>query len=150
VHDLARAQFDLAQLYPEHRVPECIGGYARSASPTPGAYPRANTPQLWNATSFPLAIQVLLGLLPLAPFETLVLDPALPAWLPEVVVHDLRVGQARATLRCWRDADGSSKYEVLRKHGTLRVVRQPPPDAIDAGLVPRARATVETIVRAVS
>jgi hypothetical protein len=67
-----------------------------------------------------------------------------------VVVHDLRVGQARATLRCWRDADGSSKYEVLRKHGSLRVVRQPPPESIDAGLVPRAKAAVETIVRAVS
>ena len=148
--DLAHAQFDLALLYPEHRIPECVGGYARSESATPGAYPRANTPQLWNATSFPLTIQVLLGLLPLGQFETLVLDPVLPAWLPEVVVHDLRVGQARATLRFWRDADGSSHFEVLRKHGTLRVVRQPPPESIEAGLVPRAKAAVETVVRAVS
>jgi N-terminal domain of (some) glycogen debranching enzymes len=53
-HDLAKATFDLAQLYPEHRIPECIGGYARSDAPTQGAYPRANTPQLWNATSVTL------------------------------------------------------------------------------------------------
>jgi glycogen debranching enzyme len=150
VHDLARAQFDLAQLYGEHRIPECIGGYARSESPTPGAYPRANTPQLWNATSVPLAIQVMLGLLPLAPFETLVIDPALPSWLPEVVVHDLRVGEARATLRFWREANGASKFDVLHKHGTLRVVRQPPPESIEAGLVSRAKAAVETVARAVS
>ena len=150
VHDLAGAQFDLAQLYTEHRIPECIGGYARGESPTPGAYPRANTPQLWNATSFPLAIQVLLGLLPLAPFETLVLDPALPSWLPEVIVHDLRVGSARATLRCWRDADGASKFDVLRRHGTLHVVRQPPPESIEAGVVPRTKAALETVARAVS
>lgn len=149
VHDLARAQFDLAQLYGEHRIPECVGGYARSESPTPGAYPRANTPQLWNATSVPLAIQVMLGLLPLAPFETLVIDPALPSWLPEVVVHDLRVGEARATLRFWREANGASKFDVLHKHGTLRVVRQPPPESIEAGLVPRAKAALETVVRAV-
>jgi glycogen debranching enzyme len=150
VHDLARSQFDLAELYAEHRIPECIGGYARSEAPTPGAYPRANTPQLWNATSFPLTIQVLLGLLPLAQFETLVLDPVLPSWLPEVIVHDVHVGQARATLRFWREAEGSSKFEVLRKHGTLRVVRQPPPESVEAGLVPRAKAVVETVVRAVS
>ncbi|HEY3161732.1 MAG TPA: glycogen debranching N-terminal domain-containing protein [Vicinamibacterales bacterium] len=150
VHDLARSQFDLAELYAEHRIPECIGGYARSEAPTPGAYPRANTPQLWNATSFPLTIQVLLGLLPLAQFETLVLDPVLPSWLPEVIVHGVHVGQARATLRFWREADGSSKFEVLRKHGTLRVVRQPPPESVEAGLVPRAKAVVETVVRAVS
>ena len=30
----------------------------------PGAYPRANTPQLWNATAFPLAVQTMLGLVP--------------------------------------------------------------------------------------
>jgi hypothetical protein len=60
------------------------------------------------------------------------------------------VGQARATLRFWREADGSSKFEVLRKHGTLRVVRQPPPESVEAGLVPRAKAVVETVVRAVS
>src|SRR6185369_16092751 len=98
-HDLTKALFDLAQLYPEHRIPECVGGYPRSETRTPGAYPRANTPQLWNATAITLTTQVVLGLLPLAPFSTLVVDPELPEWLPEVVVHDLRVGDARVTLR---------------------------------------------------
>ena len=107
-------------------------------------------PQLWNATAFPLTIQVLLGLLPLAQFETLVLDPALPSWLPEVIVHDLRVGAARATLRFWRDANGSSKFDVLHKHGTLHVVRQPPPESIEAGLAERAGALLETAVRTAS
>jgi len=149
-HDLAKAMFDLARLYAEHRIPECIGGYARSAAPTPGAYPRANTPQLWNATSFPLAMQVLLGLLPLAPFKALVVDPSLPAWLSDVIVHDLRVGEARVTLRCWRNDAGESRFEVLNKVGTLRVVRQPPPESLEAGLGERAGAALETAVRAVS
>ena len=149
-HDLAKAMFDLAQLYPEYRVPECVGGYARSSAPTPGAYPRTNTPQLWNATSFPLAMQVLLGLLPLAPFRTLVVDPKLPAWLPDVIVHNLRVGSAVATLRCWRNKAGESRFKVLSKVGTLHVVRQPPPESLEAGLAERAGAALETAVRAIS
>jgi hypothetical protein len=147
--DLSRALFDLAQLYTQHRIPECIGGYPRSDA-TPGAYPRANTPQLWNATSFPLAMQVLLGLLPLAPFNTVVVDPALPEWLPEVIVHNVRVGEARVTLRCWREAAGASHFEVLKKIGTLHVVRQPPPESLEAGLAERATAGLETALRAVS
>src|SRR3989441_8442285 len=39
--DLARALFDLAQLYPEYRIPECVGGYARGGHPRPGPSPRA-------------------------------------------------------------------------------------------------------------
>ena len=46
----------------EYRIPECVGGYARGERPTPGAYPQANTPQLWNATAFPLVVQTLLGI----------------------------------------------------------------------------------------
>ena len=144
-HDLAKALFDLARLYPLHRIPECVGGYARTSAPTPGAYPRANTPQLWNATAFPLTMQALLGIIPLAPIETLVVDPSLPEWLPDVIVHDLRVGDARVTLRCTRDEAGASHFEVLHKIGTLHVVRQPPPESIEAGLVERARDVIESV-----
>ncbi|HTL43001.1 MAG TPA: hypothetical protein VL262_01595 [Vicinamibacterales bacterium] len=55
-----------------HRVPECVGGYARGERPTLGAYPRANAPQLWNATAFPLLLQSILGLQPVAPLHLLV------------------------------------------------------------------------------
>ena len=81
-NDLARAFFDLAALYPEHRIPECVGGFPRATHPSPGAYPQANAPQLWNATGVPLIAQTLAGIVPLAPYETLIVDPALPDWLP--------------------------------------------------------------------
>jgi glycogen debranching enzyme len=144
--DLAGAMFDLAQLYPEYRIPECVGGDARGDYATPGAYPRANTPQLWNATIFPLLVQTMLGLLPIGAAETLVIDPALPAWAPEIVVHGLRVGGATITLRCWRD-EGRSKWEVLHKRGTLHVVRQPAPESLTAGVRDRAAALIETLLR---
>jgi glycogen debranching enzyme len=143
--DLTKALFDLALLYPHHRIPECIGGYARGERAVPGAYPRANTPQLWNATAFSLAVQTMLGLLPLAPLETLVLDPVLPHWIPELVLHDLRVGRARVTLRFWRNGSGHTKWDVLHSHGTLRIVRQPPFESVTAGYGERARDLLETV-----
>ena len=146
-HDLARGLFDLALLYPEFRIPECVGGYARSERRTPGAYPQANAPQLWNSTAFPLIMQSLLGILPLAHYELLVIDPALPAWLPEVIVRGLRVGEATVTLRCWRNENGRTEFEVLKKHGTLRIVRQPPPESLTAGVADRLHGVLETVTR---
>ena len=141
--DLTRSLFDLAALYPEYRIPECVGGYARGARATPAAYPRANTPQLWNATAFPLVVQTLLGLLPLAPIDTLIVDPVLPTWMPDVVLRDLRVGRAKVSLRFWRDDDGICRWEVLHKSGTLRIVRQPPPESLTAGVADRLRALLQ-------
>ncbi len=145
--DLTQALFDLAQLYPEFRIPECVGGYARGERPVPGAYPRANTPQLWNATAFPLAIQTMLGLIPIAALNTLLVDPALPTWMPELILRDLRVGRAKATLRFWREADGTSKWEVLHRQGTLHIVRQPAPESLTASLTERIATLVKSLAK---
>ena len=144
--DLSRALFDLARLYPESRIPECVGGYARAESATPGAYPRANSPQLWNATAFPLVVQTLLGLMPMAPAGVLMIDPTLPSWLPDVELRDLKVGDARVTLRFARDDRGRTHWDVVHKTGTLTVVRQPPPESVTAGPMDRLRAIWETLV----
>jgi glycogen debranching enzyme len=144
--DLTRALFDLAALYPDFRIPECVGGYARGERATPGAYPRANTPQLWNASGFPLVIQSMLGLPPLAPAGTLIVDPVLPSWLPEIVLRGLRVGNATTSLRFWREDDGTSRWEVLRTSGTLRIVQQPPPESFTAGWSDRLTALLRTAV----
>jgi glycogen debranching enzyme len=143
--EIARALFDLAALYPEYRIPECVGGFARGTVPSPGAYPRANTPQLWNASAFPLLIHTILGLQPIAPLQTLVVDPVLPTWLPEVVIRDLRLGTAKATLRFWREESGASRVEVLHKRGTFRVIEQPPPESLTAGISDRFTALVDSL-----
>jgi glycogen debranching enzyme len=146
VHDLAEALFALALLYPGYRIPETIGGYSRRERATPGAYPQANAPQLWNASAFPLAIQSLLGLVPWADRQVLLVDPILPAWLPELVVHGLRVGDAAVTLRFWRTASGSSEFDVIAKRGRLRIVRQPPPESIAAGAWDRIAALTDSVI----
>ena len=47
-----------------------------------------------------------------------------------VILRDLRVGDAKATLRFWRDEDGASRWEVLHRQGTLHVVRRPAPESM--------------------
>jgi len=142
--ELSEALFDLAQIYPEHRIPECVGGYARGDRPTPGAYPQANTPQLWNATAFPLIAHTLLGLQPVAPLHLLVVSPALPVWLPEVLLHDVRLGDANATVRFWRDANGQCHAEVIESRGTFRLLQQPPPESVSVHMGDRLRALIDT------
>jgi glycogen debranching enzyme len=144
--DLAGALFDLASLYHGYRIPETVGGYARAEWPTPGAYPRANTPQLWNASVFPMLLQAILGLQPVAPMSMLVIDPVLPEWLPEVVVDGLRVGDATATLRFWREADGRSHGEIVHRRGTLHMIRQPPLESVSAKMSDRLSALVDTLM----
>ena len=137
---------DLALLYPQYRVPECVGGYARAEFPHPGAYPRANAPQAWNQSAFALLTQTILGLQPVAVLHLLVVDPVLPSWLPELTLRGLRLGGATATIRFHRDADGRSHAEVLRKHGTFHVARQPPPESLKAGIGDRFRALIEGVM----
>jgi glycogen debranching enzyme len=144
--DLSKALFDLAALYSGYRIPETVGGYARGEWPTPGAYPRANTPQLWNASVFPMMLQSLLGLQPVAPLSLLAIDPVLPEWLPEVILEGVRLGNARATLRFWRTESGASHGEIVHHQGTLHLVRQPPPESLTAGVSDRFRALVDSVL----
>jgi glycogen debranching enzyme len=144
--ELTKAIFDLAEIYPDYRIPECVGGGARDSGPTPGAYPQANTPQLWNATVFPLLVHTMLGLQPLAPLDTLVVAPDLPPWLPELVIDRLHVGHATASLRFWRGEHGRSHAEILEKQGTLHLIHQQPPESLSAGPWDRFRALLDTVV----
>lgn len=144
---VAEGLFRLAELYPGDRLPECVGGYSRDEHPTPGAYPRANSPQAWNASAFPLVMQTLLGLVPYAARHVLVVDPVLPPWLPEVELHGLRVGGTTASLRCWRDDRRRIHARVIDRDGPLHLLRQPPPEALGVGLGRRLRALLGGGVR---
>ena len=143
--DLARAMIDLASLYERGRIPECVGGYSRAEFPEPGAYPRANPLQAWNQSAFPLLLHTILGLQPVAPLHLLVVDPVLPSWLPEVIVRDLRLGGATATLRFWRDDSGHSHAEIVRSRGPIHLVHQPPLESLRHGVRDRLGALVDSL-----
>jgi glycogen debranching enzyme len=139
---LARALYELARLWPGGRTPECVGGYSRDEFAHPSAYPRANTPQTWNQSVFPLLVQCILGLVPYAPRHLLLVDPVLPTWLPEVELRSLRIGDAIVTIRFRRSENGKSEFDVLEKQGKLRVIRQPWIESTSATLMERLKALV--------
>ena len=144
--DLARSTFDLASLYERGRIPECVGGYARAEFSHPGAYPRANPIQAWNQSAMFLFLHSILGLQPVAALDLLVIDPVLPTWMPEVILHDVRLGTTVATVRFWRDEDGGSHGEVVRKRGPMHLIRQPPPESIRAGVRDRFGALADSLL----
>ncbi|MFZ0663033.1 MAG: glycogen debranching N-terminal domain-containing protein [Acidobacteriaceae bacterium] len=127
-HRLARAIFETASLFRYCRLPEVFAGHPRDdAHPFPALYPKANSPQAWSASAPFLVMQALLGIQPYAPQELLLLDPHLPDWLPEITLHNLQVGQAKVSIRFWREASGKSKFQTIDIEGNLRVMRRADP-----------------------
>jgi glycogen debranching enzyme len=144
---LCRSLFETAALFDYYRLPEVFSGHQRDQQhPFPAVYPRADWPQAWSASSLFCALQGLLGLYPYAPLKTLVVNPHLPGWLPEVILRGLRVGAARATIRFFRKPDGSSDYEILDKRGTLHVIQQPSPWSQTDGWVERTRELIHSML----
>ena len=93
-------------------------------------YLGANVPQAWAAAAPFMLLQALLGLQQNAPRGKLYVDPALPDWLPDVRLTDLRLGQQSFDIRFWRDGKDTA-FEVLRG---------------DADAVERRSITVSAIV----
>lgn len=133
VERLAGAQFELASLLDDQRLPELLGGQPRDAlHPFPAMYPDANWPQAWSAASVFCHIYGLLGIFPYAPLKTLFVDPHLPEWLPEITTENVHVGAAVVAIRFFRSNDGSSDYRILDLKGDLHVIRQPSPWSLTA------------------
>jgi hypothetical protein len=59
--------------------------------------------QAWAAGTPFMLLQAMLGLQQDAPRGKLYVDPALPDWLPDVTLIDLRPGRRRFDIHFWRD-----------------------------------------------
>ncbi len=133
---LAQGSFELADRYQLHRLPEAVGGQQRDrAHPVPGVYPKACWPQAWSASAIILFVQAILGLRPIAPLGVLLVYPELPEWLPDVTLHDLRVGKSTLTIQFRRERDGTTDYRVLQRRGFVRVLREPPDLSVHHGML---------------
>ena len=82
----------------DHQLPEVFAGFPRSDTPFPIAYPTAARPQAWAAGTPVLLLQLLLGIQPDRPSQTLttVAPPGLPSW-----AGSLRLSGVRAFDRTW-------------------------------------------------
>src|SRR5580698_2345831 len=88
-----------------NQLPELYGGLQRDATSFPVQYLGANVPQAWAAGAPFMLLQAMLGLQQDAPRGKLYVDPALPDWLPDVTLTDLRLGRQRFDIRFWRDGN---------------------------------------------
>jgi hypothetical protein len=62
--------------------------------------------------------QALLGFLPDAPRNKLYVDPSLPAWLPDLTMRNLRIGEHKLDIRFWRE-DAQTVFEVIKGNPEL-------------------------------
>jgi glycogen debranching enzyme len=106
-----------------HRLPELFCGFHKRAdSSGPTLYPVACAPQAWAAGSVYLLLRAALGITIHAPEKTIrFCNPVLPPNLEEVIVEDLRIGNASVDLRFRRHKE-SVGVEVLRREGDVEVV----------------------------
>jgi len=110
---IARDVSGAASYFMLHRMPELYSGVQRDPTNFPVQYLGANVPQAWAAGSAFAFLQAILGFQPDAPHDRLYIDPALPAWLPDLTVMDLQIGKQNFDLRLWRDG-GNTRWEVLK------------------------------------
>jgi len=110
---LARDISGAASHFLLNQLPELYAGLQRDPTGFPVQYLGANVPQAWAAGTPFLLLQTLLGLEQDAPRGKLYVDPALPAWLPDMTLIDLRLGRRRFDIRFWREGK-QTKFEVLR------------------------------------
>ena len=107
--DISRA----ASYFRNNQLPELYAGIQRDGTNFPVQYLGANVPQAWAAGSAFMLLQAMLGLVPDAPRGKLYIDPALPAWMPDVTLSDLTVGSERFSIRFRREGD-ATVHEVLQ------------------------------------
>jgi glycogen debranching enzyme len=111
---LCRAICDAASYFMSGRPPELFAGIGRDRIGFPLRYRGSNVPQAWATGAIFAIVQTLVGLAPDAARNRLVVSPALPDWLPNLDIREVRLGSERIDLRLWREHD-ATRLAVLNK-----------------------------------
>ena len=116
-----RGLFDAASYMDLRRLPELFCGFQRGRQRGPTLYPVACSPQAWAAGTPLLLLQSSLGL-EFDPDhnEIRLRKPRLPAFLEEVTLRNLRIGQSSVDLTLRRQGVDVS-LQVLRNEGQIKV-----------------------------
>jgi hypothetical protein len=127
--------FDAAERFVATRLPELFAGLERQPGSFPVQYLGANVPQAWAAGAIFRLIAVLCGIHATTTSEgsRLYVHPALPDWLPELTLRDLRAGGGAMSLR-FHDA----QVDVLSNTTSFEVVHAVPPRAEPGAVRPAA------------
>ena len=104
-----------------NRLPELFCGFPRRSGQGPTLYPVACSPQAWAAGAVFLMLKAVLGLDIDALEQRITFrSPALPDFLDELWISNLRVGAASVDLHLKR-YPGDVSITVLRKNGNVQV-----------------------------
>jgi glycogen debranching enzyme len=113
--------FDASQFLDLHRLPELFCGFTRRPGEGPTLYPVACAPQAWSAAAVFLLVQACLGLKAQATEGRLSFCyPLLPAFLEDVHIRNLRVGEATVDLLLLRHGQDVG-INVLRREGKVEI-----------------------------
>jgi glycogen debranching enzyme len=98
---VAKGMFDTAERLFALRLPELIAGLPRAEASFPVQYLGANVPQAWAAGSIFRFVAILCGLHAATTPDgsALYVNPALPPWLPELTIRNLRAGRGAVSLQ---------------------------------------------------
>ncbi len=118
--EVLQGLFDTAAAFDDFRLPELFCGFRRSPSAAPTAYPVACVPQAWASGAVYLLLEACLGLAVDAERVTIA-NPVLPHFLNELIVRDLRIGEARASLHL-RRVDGTVEAALVDTVGDVALV----------------------------
>src|SRR5262249_54533519 len=98
--------FNVSLMVDLHRLPELFCGFPRHHDQGPTLYPVACSPQSWAAAAVYMLVQSCLGMTLDAPQHRLqFLHPALPTFLDELQIRNLRVGNSWVDLTLRRYPD---------------------------------------------
>jgi len=118
---VAAAIFDATAMFASQRPPELFSGLGRDPGGFPVQYLGANVPQAWSSGALVHLVTMILGLEADSASRVLRVRPALPEWMDQVTLRQLRVGDSSIDLRVTRHADTSHTVEVLAGGDGLRV-----------------------------
>jgi glycogen debranching enzyme len=104
------------------RLPELFCGFSRRKGRGPTSYPVACSPQAWAAAGPFALIAAATGLeLAYGDDEVRLANPALPAFIDDLFLHDVSVAGSRLDLRLSRSGDDVTTA-VTRRHGKAALV----------------------------
>ncbi|HEX5148760.1 MAG TPA: glycogen debranching N-terminal domain-containing protein, partial [Candidatus Limnocylindrales bacterium] len=119
---IATRIFEAARDSPEFRLPELFCGFTRDPSSVPVPYPVACSPQAWASATLPGLLSAAIGLHFVPQRNEIRFNrPILPAFLEEVELHGLKVGNCEADVLLRRHAIDVG-VTVLRRSGPVNVV----------------------------
>jgi glycogen debranching enzyme len=113
--------FESATYIDFHRLPELFCGFRRPRGQGPTLYPVACSPQAWSCVTPFALISASLGL-EFAPAEREIRlrNPRLPAFLDEIVISNLRLGETTVDMAVRRQGKDIS-IQLMRSQGEVRV-----------------------------